>query len=288
MSDAALQSDATSFEPPGKGVPLGRIRVAGGVRATLEAHERGTRVASLSERDGYRLRFPRCHDGLQGVIINTGGGAAGGDRVAIDLATGPGADALVTTQSAERIYRALDGSVTAVTIDLSAATGARLTWMPQETILFDGARLARRLSADIAADARLLIVEPIVFGRKAHGEALHSGSLADQWRIRRGGRLVLAESLRLDGDIARSLARPGSTDGAHVSGTAVYVAPDAEDHIVAVRAMLRETGCRIAASAWDGMLLVRAIARNAAPLRAALAALVPLLVGRSVPRVWQT
>jgi urease accessory protein len=266
---------------------LGRVRVDGGIRASFVADETRSRVANIAERDGYRMRTPRGATGLEGVIINTGGGVAGGDRVSVALSAGPEADVLVTTQSAERVYRAIEGSRTTVDIALCADRGARLVWMPQETILFDGARLARRLSADIAPDARLLVIESIVFGRMAHGEKLSHGQLDDRWRLRRDGRLALAESLRIEGAIADQLSRPGVADGARTAGTAVYMAADAEDRLPTVRSLIATAGCRLAASTWNGMLVVRGLATAAAPLRAALAALVPLLAGRPVPRVWQ-
>lgn len=287
MSAAALQSEtsATALSTAGR---LGPLRVAGGVRASFVAGEGKSRVAKLCERDGYRMRFPRTGDGLEGVIINTGGGVAGGDEVAIALTAREATDVLVTTQSAERVYRALAGGRTRISISLIAEDDARLVWMPQETIVFNGAALERRLDADIADSAHLLIVEPIVLGRKAHGETLRSGNISDQWRMRRAGRLILAECLRLDGDIATKIARPGVAGGAHVLGTAVYVAPDAEDRLGSVRAALLSAGCRMAASAWEGMVVVRGLAAEAAPPRAAFAALVPLLMGRAEPRVWQT
>lgn len=270
-------------------MPLGRVRVTGGVRASFVVGEgEPSRVASLSERDGYRLRFPLAADGLQGVVINTGGGVAGGDRIELGFIAETGADVLITTQSAERVYRALAGSQAHTTVSLSADAGARLVWLPQETILYDGARFVRRLVAEVAPDARLLIVEPIGFGRKAHGESLRSGLLNDQWRIRRGGRLVLAENVRLDGEITRTLSRPFVASSAHVSATLVHVAPDAEDHLDAVRALVQDADVEIAASAWNGMLVVRGLASEVAPLRAVLAVLVPALTGRSMPRVWQT
>jgi len=281
---------ALPYEPAGREAAaqrLARVRAHGGVRASFHARGGRTFVRDLSERDGYRMRFPRADGGLQGVIINTGGGMAGGDRVAIELAAGAGADAAVTTPSAERVYRALAGSATELNVTLEVESGARLAWLPQETILYDGARLQRRLNVDIAQDARLLMIEMLVLGRAAHGEAIASGAVRDQWRVRRAGRLVLAENLSLEGEIADALARPAVGDGARVLATALYVAGDAEDRLTAVRAALQAQGCRVGASAWDGMLVVRGLSREAGSLRRAMAGLLPMLAGRDAPRVWQ-
>ncbi|MGF1651336.1 MAG: urease accessory protein UreD [Hyphomicrobiaceae bacterium] len=265
---------------------LAGVRVVGGVAATFATANGATRPRSVRERDGYRMRFPRDGSGLQGVVINTGGGVAGGDAVAIALEAQANADVLVTTQSAERVYRALDGADTEINLDLVAADGARLVWIPHETILFDRSHVTRRLEANVASSARLLIVETLVFGRKAHGETVASGHVADRWRIRREGRLIFADTLRLTGDVASILASPMIADGAHAVSTVVYVAPDAEERLDAVRAQIARSKCRLAASAFDGLVIIRAVANEMSALRRALTALVPLLSGRDAPRQW--
>jgi urease accessory protein len=186
---------------------LGRVRVAGGIRLRIEARDGRSFAADVLERDGYKVRFPRGSAHPQAVIINTGGGLAGGDRIEQHIAIGEGAEASVVTQAAERVYRALGEATTTVDVRLSVAENARLNWLPQETILFDRARLSRSIEADIAASARLLIGETIIFGRTAMGETVRSGLLADRWRIRRGGKLVFAETVRLEGRIAETMAR---------------------------------------------------------------------------------
>lgn len=266
---------------------LGRIRVGGGVRATFAVRDGATYAATLGERDGYRMRFPRGGDGFEGVVINTGGGVAGGDRVAIAMDVGPGADVALATQSAERVYRALGDATSEIDVGFAVADGGRLTWMPQETILFDGSRLKRRFSVDLASRARLLMVEMLVLGRKAHGESIRSGALRDVWRIRRDGRLVFADDVRLEGDVAAAMSRPGIGEGAHVVGTLLFVAPDAEERLERAREALAGSRCRIAAGAWDGMLVARGLGHHVAAMREVFARLATMLSGRARPRVWQ-
>lgn len=287
MSFAELRSEEATGAGE-SGPTLAGMRVRGGVTAGFARSAGVTRVAALIERDGYRMRLPRPEHGCEGVIINTGGGIAGGDFVHHIIHATPGADVLITSQSAERIYRAPPGLETDVAVTLNVAEGARLAWVPQETILYSGARVRRWLSAIIAADAQALFVEMLVLGRKAHGERVTTGAIQDHWRILRGGRIAFAESVRLDGDMDRALARPTIADGCHVVGLAILVAPDAEERLDAVRRSLVDAPCRIAASAFDGMLVVRGLAREPQLMKAAFAHLIPLLAGRPTPRVWQT
>src|SRR5690606_27140734 len=112
---------------------------------------------------------------------------------------------------------------------------AQLVWLPQETILFDHARLERSLTVDMAATATVLISETVIFGRAAMGETVTSASYSDKWRIRRGGKLIHADNARLDGDVAGLLARPAIADGAHVTSVTIHIAPDAEERLPAIR-----------------------------------------------------
>ena len=164
-------------------------------------------------------------------MVNTGGGMAGGDHACFSFAVEPGASVTLTTTAAEKIYgsaMATDAAVgTRVDVGLTVASGASLEWLPQETILFDRAQLDRRLSATLEPDARLLVAEMLVFGRLAMGETLRDGHLRDRWRIRRGGRLVLAEELALRGQPADLLDRPALGGGARASATVLLVAPEA-------------------------------------------------------------
>ncbi|MBY0295770.1 MAG: urease accessory protein UreD [Methylobacterium sp.] len=267
---------------------LGRVALAA---ARLDGG--ATRLMDLAEAGPLRLRLPRPDGpGLEGVLLNSAGGIACGDRFAVEATLGPGADLVLTTTAAEKIYRS-DGPVTDLATRLTLASGARLAWLPQETILYDTARLTRRLDADMAPDAALTLFEALVFGRAARGESVREGSLRDAWRIRRGGRLVYADTLRLDGAVADLMARPAVAGGARALATMLHVAPDAEAELDRMRALIDAAGCEAlqveaGASAWNGMLVVRLLAREIGALRRAA---VPLLEGfrrTSLPRVWQT
>lgn len=280
MFAATLPSDPSPR--PG----LARVRVVGGVRASLSEGARGTAIGQLHESGGYRLMRPRSDHGFEGVVINTGGGMVGGDQITLHVSAEAGSRGLITTQSAERVYRAADLSETRVDTRLRVGAGANLAWLPQGTILFDGARLTRRLHVDLAPDAHFLAGEMLVFGRTASGERMTQGSLRDVWRVFRGDRLIYADTVRIEGDIDAQLQRPGIGGGARVVGVLLAVRPDALDLLGRVRDRLAGAACRIAASAWDDMLIVRGLADRLEPLAQGFAAVAPLLMGRPLPRVW--
>ncbi len=280
MSVASLLSDANM-------AAIASVRARAGVSlAFAAAADSGiTRLQHLEEYGGFRAKFPRPEHGCEAVTINTGGGMLGGDHYRFDVALGPGATALISSQSAERVYRALD-EPTLVDVSLRAAAGATVHWVPQETILFSGAGLTRRIEADIAADATLLIVESMVFGREAHGENVRTGTLRDTWRIRRAGELIYADAVRLDGDMHAILQTKAIANGARASATVLYIAPDAEDRRDAARDALGEPRGRAALSAWNGMLAARFLAPDSATLRADIYRLTEVLMHRPMPRVW--
>ncbi len=207
----------------------------------------------------------------------------GGDRFDVALGAQDDAHVLFTTQAAERGYRAPGQEPGRASLTLAASQGARIDWLPQETILYDGARLHRRIEADLAGDARLLLVEPIVFGRMAMGESCRSGALVDQWRVRRDGRLIFADALRIGGDIAGLLDRTAIGVGARAMATLLHVGPDA----AALAKTIRPPAPSGAALIADDILLVRLLAADGFALRRSLVPLVERLSGRPVPKVWR-
>ena len=261
------------------------VRARGAVRAVFARQGGATHLARLYEAGGLRLRCPDVGGACEGVLINTAGGLAGGDTADYQFEIGAGAAVTLTSVAAEKIYRS-DAGAAQVTTSINLGPGAQAEWLPQETILFDGGKLERRLEADIAPGAALSVLESLVFGRLAMGEAVRSGALRDRWRIRRGGALIFAEELRLGADMAALLDRPALGGGARACATFLHVGPDAEARLDRARAALSDAPCEAAASAFDGMLVARLLARDPSVLRAALTALLGALRGRGGPRVW--
>ncbi|MCJ2114628.1 urease accessory protein UreD [Methylobacterium sp. E-025] len=293
MSDRLAVSDRTDAVSP-ETAPA-RQRSVGRVMLRVAADGAGTatRIADLAESGPSRLRFPRAHGGAaEAILVNTAGGIACGDNFAVSLALEAGAGLVLTTTAAEKIYRS-DGPVSQIANRVALGPGARLAWLPQETIVFDRARLRRRFEADLAPDAGLLVFEAVAFGRAARGERVEAGLFEDVWRIRRGGRLVYADSLRLDGPIAARLARPAIGGGARACATVLDLSPGAEARLDEARGLLAEcganagSGVEAGASAWNGHLAIRLLATDLGPLRAVAARLLVRYRGVALPRVWQ-
>lgn len=264
-------------------------RAIGALRVAIKRRGPASVLDVLRQDGCLKARFPRPVDWAEIITLNSSGGVAGGDRLDCAFEMGAGAKATVASQAAERFYRALPGDPPAhLRSRVTVAAGAAAEWLPQESILFDNAALDRALDVDIAADGWFLGVESLLFGRAASGERVANIRLADTIRVRRDGKLVLHDAIRLTGEVAAVLDRPATARGAAAMATLVHVAPDAESRLEEVRAALEAAPGEAGVSAWDGMLVGRFVAADGARLRAAvLAALAILRGGRALPRVWQ-
>jgi urease accessory protein len=264
---------------------LAANRAAGGITLTVRASGGVTRRARLREDGSLRARCPGPASGeLEAVIVNTAGGVAGGDRLTLDVTVEPGAKLLITTAAAEKIYRSLEASAT-IDVKLCVSAGSSLAWLPQETILFDRARLTRAIDVDLAEDARLLLAEAVIFGRSGMGEAVDDGFLFDHWRLRRGGRLIHAEGMRLDGAIARKLALPAVGNGSIAVATILLV-PGDEGTTACVRALDDQLRGEVGVSAWNGLAVVRLCAADGQTLRHDLLAVLAAVRVAPLPRLW--
>lgn len=265
--------------------PLGRAR--GDARLAFVSVAGETRLDACYQSGSAKIRLPRVAPEAvkEAVLLNTAGGLTGGDRLVYRVSAGAGSRASISTQAAERIYRRRAGEARIET-DLTVAPGARLDWLPQETILFDNSALSRRLDADVGADATLLAVESIVLGRRAMGETAPNVLVSDSWRVRRCGTLIFADGLRLDGNAEAIMSGGATGGGATALATLLLVSPDAEGLVEATRETLACGQGEGGASAWNGLLIARLLGSSAQALRNDLIALVERLRGRAMPRVW--
>jgi len=260
-------------------------RAQGAVKFAVRLQDGVTRRGDLHESGSLRVRFPSPEaEGLSGVFVNTAGGIAGGDRFEIDITAGEGARLTLTTAAAEKVYRA-SGPAAQLNIALKAEAGSHLAWLPQETILFDRARISRRIDIELAENASLLLCEIVVFGRAAMGERMLHGEFVDRWRMRRGGKLVFAETIRLDGDIGEKLARPAIANGGVAIGTAL-IAPGDEAMVARIRDVAESFGGEVGISAWNGFAMARFCAQDAARLRADMMSVLGRASGLALPRLW--
>ena len=241
---------------------------------------------SLRMSGSLKVLFPRARvsDGIEALLVNTAGGITGGDAFVLEATATQASHLTLTTQAAERVYRSTSGHGK-VDTRLVAEPGAQLKWLPQELIFFDGGALHRSLHVDLAADARLLMVEPVVFGRTAMGETVHSGQFRDHIRIDRAGKPLYRDALNITGDFRAALHRKAGMAGAGAMASLVYVAPDAEAHLDAVRAHLPPTGG--ASLLAEDVLCLRLIALDSFELRRALVPVLERLNQGELPVSWR-
>ena len=249
-----------------------------------------SRIAELYQEGCAKIRLPKTFDAsMEAVLINSSGGLTGGDRMVWEVVAGAGTDVTVTTQACEKIYKASANTV-AVATRIEVAAGARVDWLPQETILFDHASLSRSLDVELAADATFLAVEAVLLGRKAMGEVVHAGLFRDRWRIRLDGKLLHADNLALAGEIAGLGQRRAVLDGAAAFATLLFVGPDCEPLLPRLRSLVDgEAGVGISHFQVDGRdkLVARFVAPDGFALRKILIPIIShLRKQKTVPKVW--
>ena len=262
--------------------PVVHQRARGRAVVSFRAEGTRSRLLDLYQSGCLKLRLPRVRGPVpETVLINTAGGLTGGDRLAVEARAGEGARLAVASQTAERLYRSAGGEAR-IEVRLIADAGARLAWLPQETIAFEGSALRRSLTIDLAPDARLLAVEPLVLGRAAMGERIERMNYRDDWRVRIGGRLVHAEALALGPDAGAWIARRAGWNGRTAGASALMVAPEAPALVEEARRIVGECG---AVDAWDGphaRLIARVLAEDGFALRRRLVPLLSLLHGATM------
>ncbi len=286
MTDPAPTAAVQTVEDP---IVLQRAR--GRASVSFKAVDGVSRLDRLFQEGQAKIRIPKPQAGEAptAVAINTGGGIAGGDRIAWGVTIGRDARAVATSQAAERVYRSsrTDGELFGeIDTTIAVEAGGHLDWLPQETILFDASALSRRLDVTLAAGATALLVEQIVLGRAAMGEEVETCRLVDRWRIRREGRLVFADTFRLEGATRAILAGRATGGGARAFATVVMADPAAEARLDGIRAVLEAGACDAGASAFDGLVAMRLAHASATVLRSELVRLVLHIRQAEMPRVW--
>ncbi len=271
----------------------GLRRDEGALEVRFEQHG-NTVPVHLAHHTPLRLFFPRLAPGepVVGTMFSLSGGVIGGDVLRVQVEAGRGATATMTSQEAEKIHGSR-GPTRRLSVKLSVEPGATLEWLPQETLLFQGARVERRVDIDVAPGGSLLAVDLTVFGILADRERFKQGSLLDAWRVRRGGKLAWAEGLRLEGDIAAQMANPAGFGGATASGLVLLVTDDAEAWLGPARERLAQTSSRAGVTlVAGGVLLARLLDTNAVRARRELVKFTSWLRGARfghparMPRSW--
>lgn len=224
-----------------------------------------------------------CHT----YVLHPPAGIVGGDTLSLACNLGAGSHALITTPGATRWYFS-HGQRARLVQTLSVDAGATLEWLPQESLVFDGAhaRLCTRIA--LAGDARAFACEILGLGRPAAGEAYRTGVLDVRFEILRDGLPLVFDRLRAGPDGVPGL-------GGHTA-LATVLATGADGKALAVaRTVLEDAPDTLAAATLIGDLLIcRALAPHCEPLirlgRGLWSALRPLVLGRAAiaPRIWRT
>lgn len=287
LAQTDLRADADGCETPAG--PIAMPRGGGELRLELKRRDDATVLGALYQSGCLKARLLRPEPGhcAEAVLLNTSGGIVGGDRLSQDIRWGPATHAAITTPACEKLYRAASSTATVQTF-LNVAEGASAEWLPQETIVFDRARVKRDLQVRLAVGATFTGIESLVLGRAEMGERVRRVWLRDGWRIWRGDRLIYADAYNLSGDASTLLTRAPTLQGHLAFANLLHVGPRAEANLQPVRDFLAGCGCLCGASAWNGMLSIRLVARDGATLRQAVAQALGIIRGTLVlPRVWQ-
>jgi urease accessory protein len=271
-------------------------RVDGEARIAFRRDTAGrTRLADLYQRAPCRVMFPETEpdEPPQSVLLATCGGLTGGDRTNVAVTIDAGAQATLTTQAAEKIYRALPATGDArVQVKMQVGATAWAEWLAQETIVFEGSRLRRSFAADVAPGGRLLAVESLVFGRTAMGEHFNTGLLHDAWRISRSGKLIWADALHLEGDVQQLRNDPFGFGMSVACATVLYVGADATQQLTEARGILGQCPLSCGATSLDGVMVARIMAEDAVKLRETVMQLIAGIrraaasLPARLPRVW--
>jgi urease accessory protein len=260
-------------------------RARGESRVAFDLREGRTRLGDLYQRDPCRVLFPEPEPGEppMAVLITTSGGVTDGDSLKMTIDVGPGATAVATTQAAEKIYRAAKGGGhCAIDVAVGVKEGAALDWLPQETIVFEGARLKRRTVAEVEPGGALLACEMVVLGRAASGERFRAGLLLDSWSVRRTGRLVWTDALKVEGETPEG----AGFGAANALATLIGVWDEPQTRFEKARALL-ETASEVRAGVTlvNGVMVARLLG-EATAVRAATIRFLTDFRGRRLPRVW--
>jgi urease accessory protein len=260
-------------------------RARGAGRLITKAFGGRTRLAEFYQEGCAKIRLPETFSPeMEAILINTSGGLTGGDVIEWSVAAADSTSLSVTTQANEKIYKAAAGTASLST-RITVGESASIHWLPQETILFDQASLTRRLDVDLSENSEFLAVEAVILGRKAMGEAVAKGFFRDRWRIRRAGRLIHAEEMKFDGEIAQLSQAAAVLSGQVAFATLFYTGPRAEALFPKLRQCIEGTSG--GASHWNGKLVARLTAPTGFDLRKILVPAISVLRnGAPVPKVW--
>jgi urease accessory protein len=266
-------------------------------RLALDFEQRGARtVLAARSHDGplvvQKPLYPEGDSPAHAIVVHPPAGIAGGDELVIDVCARPNAHALLTTPGAARWYRSA-GPWARQRVSIEAHAGATVEWLPQETIVFDGAMARIGWEARIAGDGRLIAWDVVRLGRTACGERFDNGRFRLESRIVRDGKVAWLERARIEpgGNAATALA---ALAGEPVFGTLLAASPHIGDETLARCRDIPARSGIAAVTRLPSLLVARYRGRSAADAHAYFFALWsilrPVIAGREAvaPRIWST
>jgi len=245
-----------------------------------------TTLSNLHQSGSLKALIPNSFtSGKEAILINTGGGIAGGDQFSLSIYGGNNTETWITSQASEKVYKST-GDTSRVEINLTLGENSSLYWCPQEMILFDNSRLCRTMNVNLENTSNLLMVENIIFGRIASGEFITNCYFSDQWRVRRNQKLVLAENFLFTG--SDSLNGKANLGNNNCVCTIIYVSSHSEGYLAQVREIMTERRIVGGASSWNNCLVVRLVAEDPCIIKHFTTILLKLFSNQkqSIPRVW--
>ena len=190
-------------------------RLEGARTVALDRHEGPLRVLQRLYPEGEAV----CHH----VLVHPPGGIVGGDELDIDATLEPGTHALVTTPGATRFYRS-SGALATQRARLHLATGARLEWLPLETLAYSGCVAENQVSLSLEPGAEAMGWDVLALGLPASGEAFAHGSFVQHLEVQGREGAGWLERGRIDAADRRLLDSPLGWDGLRVLATMWFAA----------------------------------------------------------------
>jgi len=174
-----------------------------------------------------RSLYPEGERVCQSIIVHPPAGIVGGDMLQLDIDVDAGACAQITTPGAAKWYRS-SGAAGRQDVAARVHAGSTLEWLPQESIVFDGAIAGLHNRVDLEGDATFIGWDVVCLGRSASGERFERGNLRQSLVVARDGVEIFVERASLAGGDALLESAVG-LNGAVVFGTfiaAVSAVPD--------------------------------------------------------------
>jgi urease accessory protein len=220
------------------------------------------------------------------IIINTAGGLTSGDINFCSIRIGSNVVLNITTQSMEKVYKCKNFSAKAYT-NIIVGANSYISWMPLETIFFNGGKLRKRINIDIEKNSNFLGVETMIFGRQAMGEVINNGELDDAWQVNKGGKLIYSDFNRISGNINKKINNSFILMGNKVFCNIIYTGKKIKLYAKNITKYLNKSKYFAGVSIVNGVLLLKVLAKDIIEIRSFLDDLIIIFDHNfNLPKIW--